>query len=41
MPYRLSYPNVYEHGAGELWITTGQGNLRARLQEADFVGGGE
>ena len=35
--HRLSYPNVYEHRPGELWITTGQGPLRVRLLEADFV----
>jgi sialidase-1 len=33
----LSYPHVYEHRPGELWITTGQGGLRVRLREADFA----
>ena len=35
--HRLSYPNVYEHRPGELWITTGQGPLRVKLYEKDFV----
>lgn len=35
--HRLSYPSVYEHRPGELWITTGQGPLRIKLREADFV----
>jgi hypothetical protein len=34
---RLSYPDVYEHTPGELWITTGQGSLRAKLREAAFM----
>ena len=33
----ISYPAVYEHRPGELWITTGQGNLRIGLREADFA----
>ena len=33
----LSYPAVYEHRPGELWVTTGQGTLRIGLREADFV----
>lgn len=35
--HRLSYPYVYEHTPGELWITTMQGQLRIKLREADFV----
>ena len=38
VPYRVSYPHVYEHSPGEIWITTGQGMLRMRLHEGDFVG---
>lgn len=36
--HRISYPAVYEHGPGEIWITTGQGMLRMKLHEKDFVG---
>lgn len=36
--HRLSYPYVYEHKPGELWVTTMQGQLRIKLREADFVG---
>jgi photosystem II stability/assembly factor-like uncharacterized protein len=32
----LSYPYVYEHVPGELWITTMQGPLRIRVLEDDF-----
>jgi sialidase-1 len=39
VPYRVSYPHVYEHDAGEIWITTGQGMLRMKLHEGDFLGG--
>jgi len=35
--YRLSYPDVYEHQPGELWVTTGQGLLRVKLHESDFA----
>lgn len=33
----LSYPYVYEHRPGELWVTTMQGGVRVRLNERDFV----
>lgn len=33
----VSYPYVFEHSPGELWITTMQGGLRASLNESDFV----
>ena len=36
--HRLSYPYVYEHKPGELWVTTMQGKLRMKLRETDFVG---
>lgn len=36
--YRISYPDVYEHNPGEIWITTGQGMLRMKFFERDFVG---
>lgn len=39
--HRLSYPYVYEHKPGELWVTTGQGSLRMKLHEADFIGAGK
>jgi len=35
--HRQSYPYVYERRPGELWITTMQGKVRIRLQEADFT----
>ena len=35
--HRLSYPHVYEHVPGELWVTTMQGPLRIRLLEDDFL----
>ncbi len=35
---RLSYPHVFEHAPGELWITTMQSPLRVNLREEDFVG---
>ena len=35
--HRLSYPNLYEHRPGEVWVTTGQGKLRIKLHESDFV----
>jgi hypothetical protein len=35
--HRLSYPYVYEHVPGQLWVTTMQGPLRVRLQEDDLV----
>ncbi len=34
----IAYPYLFEARAGELWITTMQGGLRARLWEEDFVG---
>jgi len=34
--HRLSYPYIYEHVPGELWITTMQGPLRIKLHEDDF-----
>ena len=41
--HRLAYPYVYEHRPGEIWVTTGQGALRMKLREADFLpaGGGD
>ncbi|MDC0262154.1 glycoside hydrolase [Planctomycetaceae bacterium] len=33
----LAYPYVFEHRPGELWVTTMQGNVRAKLFEKDFV----
>ena len=33
----LSYPYLFEVEPGVLWLTTMQGDLRARLREADFV----
>ena len=35
--HRLSYPHVYEHVPGELWVTTMQGPLRIKLLEDDFL----
>ena len=37
--HRIAYPNVYEHNPGEIWITTGQGMLRMKLHERDFLEG--
>lgn len=34
---RVSYPYLLERSPGELWLTTMQGNLRAKLHESDFV----
>ena len=34
---RVSYPHVFEHSPGELWITTMQGRLRVSLREKDFL----
>lgn len=34
---RLAYPYLLERRPGELWITTMQGDLRAKLNEGDFV----
>ncbi|MBL4886136.1 MAG: exo-alpha-sialidase, partial [Planctomycetaceae bacterium] len=34
---RVSYPHLFEHAPGELWITTMQGDLRVRLLEKDFI----
>lgn len=36
----LAYPNVFEYQPGELWVTTMQGGVRARVFEADFVKAG-
>jgi len=33
---RLSYPYMFEVNPGELWITTWQGELRAKIYEKDF-----
>ena len=33
----LSYPAIFEPRPGRFWITTGQGDLRLGLSEADFV----
>jgi len=33
----VSYPYLLEAAPGELWVTTMQGNLRARFLERDFV----
>ncbi|MBD3292596.1 MAG: hypothetical protein GF393_06700 [Armatimonadia bacterium] len=35
--HRISYPDVYEHEPGQIWITTGQGLLRMKINESDFV----
>ena len=32
-----SYPYLFEHTPGELWLTTMQGGVRAMFQERDFV----
>ena len=34
---RVSYPHLFEHHPGELWITTMQGTLRAGLKEKSFL----
>jgi lysophospholipase L1-like esterase len=34
---RVSYPHLFEHSPGLLWITTMQGKLRVSLKEEDFV----
>lgn len=34
---RVSYPYLFEVNPGELWITTMQGGLRARIYEKDFL----
>lgn len=34
---RVSYLHMFEREPGELWVTTMQGGLRARLHEADFL----
>jgi len=33
----ISYPYVFEHAPGQLWILTGQGDLRLRVAEEDLV----
>jgi sialidase-1 len=33
---RISYPYLFEEKPGVLWITTGQGNLRAFIYEKDY-----
>ena len=35
--HRLSYPYVYEHVPGEMWVTTMQGPLRIKVLEDDFL----
>ncbi len=37
VPYRQSYPYVFEFEPGVLWITTMQGAVRMSLREEDFV----
>jgi hypothetical protein len=34
----IAYPYLFEASPGELWVTTMQGGLRARLHEEDFIG---
>ena len=34
----ISYPYVFEHAPGQLWILTGQGDLRLRVAEEDLFG---
>ncbi len=34
---RVSYPWIFERRPGVLWVTTMQGDLKAELNEADFV----
>ncbi|NCO40148.1 MAG: hypothetical protein AUJ96_06385 [Armatimonadetes bacterium CG2_30_66_41] len=34
---RVSYPDLFAHSAGEWWITTMQGSMRASLKESDFM----
>ncbi len=34
----ISYPYVFEPAPGQLWITTGQGDLRLRVAESDLFG---
>jgi sialidase-1 len=34
---RISYPYLLERRPGELWITSMQGNLRAKIMEADLL----
>ena len=34
---RVSYPHLFEHSPGLLWVTTMQGTLRVALNEQDFV----
>ncbi|NLS96317.1 MAG: exo-alpha-sialidase [Planctomycetaceae bacterium] len=34
----IAYPYLFELHPGELWVTTMQGGLRARIYEKDFVG---
>ena len=33
----IAYPYLFESHPGELWVTTMQGSLRARIHEKDFV----
>jgi hypothetical protein len=35
--HRLSYPYIYEHVPAEMWVTTMQGPLRAKVLEDDFL----
>jgi sialidase-1 len=34
----IAYPYVFQHQAGQLWLTTMQGNVRILLHERNFVG---
>lgn len=34
----ISYPYVFEQAPGQLWITTGQGDLRLRVVESELFG---
>jgi len=36
----LSYPYIFEYAPGEIWVTTGQGELKMALSEKDFTGPG-
>jgi len=33
----LSYPFIFEAHPGELWVTTGHGNLKIKFKESDYV----
>jgi hypothetical protein len=36
---QASYPHIYEHKPGELWMTTMFGQAYVKLKESDFIGG--